>query len=209
MERPSHIAFHPSHMSRPLPLFALAAFLQVAAVLLIMTGLGHFSPIIEGTLHLAPDFKQPTIDTMPPPDPVVPKNIPVVAPPIVDTFTTDRGPGSITVTSKDPDKTVVPPQPPALDRAAVGITATHTTPPYPATAIRQSVEGKVVLKLTVLETGRVAKADIVASSGSEALDQAAQAWIVGHWTYRPATAAGQPVPSQALASVTFNLKDAR
>lgn len=174
MERPSHIAFHPSHMSRRLPLFALAAFLQVGAVSLIMTGLGHFRPIVEGTLHLAPDFKQPTIDTMPPPDPVVPKNIPVVAPPIVDTFTTDRGPGSITVTSKEPDRTVVPPQPPAPpDRAAVGITATHTTPPYPAIAIRQGVQGQVVLKLTVLETGRVGRADIVTSSGSEALDQAA------------------------------------
>jgi protein TonB len=209
MERPSHISFQASQLSRRLPLFALAAFLQVGAVVLIMTGLGHTIPIIDGPLHYVPDFKQPTIDTMPPPDPVVPKNIPVVMPPIVDTFTTDRGQSTITVTSKEPDKPAQPPKPQPPDRAAVGITATHTTPPYPVTAIRQGVEGKVMLKLTVLETGRVGRADIVTSSGSEALDQAAQAWIMGHWTYRPATAGGQPVASQALASVSFNLKDAR
>ena len=209
MERPSHITFHASHMCRRLPLFALAAFLQVGAVALIMTGLGHFTPVKDFVFKLVPDFKEATIDKMPPPEPPVPRKLEVAIPREVP-FDVDHGPGGITVQPRQQVEDQPPkPQPPAPDRAAVGITATHTTPPYPITAIRQGVEGKVVLKLTVLETGRVARADIVTSSGSEALDQAAQAWIMGHWTYRPATAGGQPVTSQALASVSFNLKDAR
>jgi protein TonB len=209
MERPSHITFHTSHMSRRLPLFALAAFLQVGAVTLIMTGLGHFIPIKPGGLVFIPQPDQPTIDKMPPPLPTeIKPTLPHADDPI---FKTDPDPGSTGIrVSTGPVPDLPPkPQPPVPDRAAIGIAATHTTPPYPAIAIRQGAEGKVVLKLSVLETGRVAKADIVTSSGSEALDQAAQAWIVGHWTYRPATAAGQPVASQALASVSFNLKDAR
>jgi len=209
MERPSHIGFQTQHMSRRLPLFALAAFLQVGAVTLIMTGLGHTIPFTPGDLRVF-DFKQPTIDKPPPIDPVIPKTVVTSPTPIVDPFDWDRGDHTITTRTQTATLDQPPkPQPPVPDRAAVGITATHTTPPYPATAIRQGLEGSVVLKLTVLETGRVAKADIVTSSGSEALDQAAQAWIVGHWTYRPAMADGQPVASQALASVRFNLKDAR
>ncbi|HVW75361.1 MAG TPA: energy transducer TonB [Rhizomicrobium sp.] len=210
MERPSHITFNTSHMSRRLPLFALAAFLQVGAVCLIMSGLGHSIPFIEGDLHVF-DFKQPTIDKMPPPDPVIPKNIPTVPQPIIQDFTWDRGDHTITVQPRQPaDDQPVKPQPPAQpDHAAVGVAATHTTPPYPPIALRQNLEGKVVLKLIVLETGRVGRADIVTSSGSEALDQAAQVWIVAHWAYKPALAGGQPVTSQALASVSFNLKDAR
>lgn len=211
MERPSHINFSTSHVSRRLPLFALAAFLQVGAVSLIMTGLGHTIRITDGPLVYVPDAKQPTIDQPPPLDPQIIKHLPVVRPPIVEPWIVDRGPGGITVQPRTAtiDQTVKPQPPAQPDRAAVSISATHTTPPYPPIALRQNLEGKVLLKLTVLETGRVAKADIVTSSGSEALDQAAQAWIVAHWTYRPATAGGQAVASQAMASVSFNLKDAR
>ena len=209
MERPSHISFRTTHMSRRLPLFALAAFLQVGAIALIMTGLGHFTPIKEFVFKFVPDTKPPTIDKMPPPEPVIPKTIPTVPTPIVDVFNWDRGDHTITVAPGGGTVEPPKPQPPLPDRAAAAITATHTTPPYPATAIRQGAQGKVLLRLTVLESGRVARAEVVTSSGNDALDQAAQAWILAHWTYRPATAQGAPVASQALASVSFDLRDAR
>ena len=209
MERPSHISFHTSHMSRRLPLFALAAILQMAALSLIMTGLGRVVSITPGGLVFIPQPDQPTIDKMPPP---VPTEIKPILPHIdYPIFRTDPDPGSTSIRVSAGPVTDLPPkpsQPSVADHAAVGIASTHTTPPYPATAIRQGLEGKVLLKLTVLETGRVAKAEIVASSGSDALDQAAQAWITAHWAYRPALDHGQPVVSQTLASVSFNLKDA-
>jgi periplasmic protein TonB len=209
MERPSHIAFSNAHIARRLPLFALAAFLQVGAILLIMTGLGHYVPIPPGVLTFTPDFKQPTIDKIPPPEPQVPKHLVVEPRPIVDNFNIDRGPGGISVNPKPTDQPQTPKPPTLPDQAAVGITATHTIPPYPTIAIRQGVEGTVLLRLTVLETGRVARAEVVTGSGNDALDRAAQAWIVAHWAYKPALNQGQAVASQAMASVTFNLKNAR
>ena len=86
--------------------------------------------------------------------------------------------------------------------------STHTVPPYPPIARRMGAEGKVTLRLTVSAEGRVTQAEIVTSSGREELDQAAQAWIVAHWTYRPARTTGPPVASQVLATVTFSLADA-
>ena len=39
------------------------------------------------------------------------------------------------------------------------------------------------------------------------LDQAARAWIIGHWRYRPALRDGNPAVTQVLASVTYSLKN--
>jgi protein TonB len=211
MERPSHISFHAPHMSRRLPLFALAASLQVGAALLIMTGLGHFTPIKDAVLRVFPDPKPAVIDKTPP---ITPIEIKPVTQHIDDpTFKTAPDPGSTaprgTVDTKTDDTPKVPLPPAQPDHLAIGITATHTIPPYPATAIRQGVEGTVLLRLTVAQTGRVARAEVMTSSGSEALDQAAQAWILMHWAYKPAQDKGEAVASQTLANVTFNLKNAR
>ena len=50
-------------------------------------------------------------------------------------------------------------------------------------------------------------AEVVTSAGREALDQAARAWIIGHWRYRPALRDGNPAVTQVLASVTYSLKN--
>ena len=211
MERPSHISFQTQHLSRRLPFFALAAFLQVGAVALIMTGLGHFHPtkIVDAVFVPEPDKIDPK--TPPPPTPTEIKPVEShIDPVIFDTAPANTGGGIHVVTGPGP--IVVPPTPPgppvAPDHGAVAVMATHTQPPYPPIAIRQNLEGKVLLRLTVLETGKVARAEVVTSSGSDTLDQAAQGWIVAHWAYRPALAGGQPVASQAMASVDFNLKNA-
>lgn len=210
MERPSHISFPASHLSRRLPFFALAAFFQVGAVLLIMTGFGHHKPTIFVDTVFVPEPDKVDPKPPPPPDPNIAKKLIVDIPP-VEHWDTERLPaGGVTVQTRTATNDQPPrPQPPVVDRAATAVTATHTQPPYPPIAIRQNLEGTVLLRLTVLETGRVGKADIATGSGSEILDQAAQSWIVGHWAYKPAMSGGQPVASQAMASVTFNLKNAR
>jgi TonB family protein len=65
------------------------------------------------------------------------------------------------------------------------------------------------LRLTVSAEGRVTRAEVVTSSGREELDQAAQAWIVAHWAYRPALDNGAPVSSQVLTIMTFSLASER
>ncbi len=43
------------------------------------------------------------------------------------------------------------------DRAAVSIALTHTSPPYPTIARRLELEGRVMLRLTILADGRVSR----------------------------------------------------
>jgi protein TonB len=101
------------------------------------------------------------------------------------------------------------PHPPgAVDAGPLGLAATHTIPPYPPLEQRLGHEGTVVLRLTISAQGNVTEAVVLRSSGFERLDEAARAWVMAHWRYRPAMRGGVPVPSAGNVSVTFNLKNA-
>jgi protein TonB len=211
MERPSHIIFTTQSRSHRLPFITLAISLQAGALWLFMHA------FVVQTFHLPPDDikvrwipDDPIMGDPPPPPPPPPIQDRLDVPPIppLQPWTTDTGPRTtITTTS------VAPPQPPpvsaGVDRALVSVTATHTVPPYPPIARRIGAEGKVTLRLTVTPEGRVSEADVVTSSGRDDLDQTAQAWIIAHWTYKPALANGAPMASKTLASVTFSLINER
>jgi protein TonB len=98
---------------------------------------------------------------------------------------------------------------PPLDSAAAGVMNTHTIPPYPTEARALSHQGTVVLSMSVSASGDVVNASVAQSSGYPELDQAAVAWVMAHWKYKPALQAGQPMPSQTQAAVKFDLKLAR
>src|SRR6478609_8946956 len=211
MERPSHIHFNTQSISRRLPYLALALTLQGSAVWL----LAH--ELIEHRVHITvprwidvsplPDKHDTPLP--PPPDPTLTDIKPVTADQPI--FTTDRAPpdGSGIHIAPGNQQVVIAVRPTIPDRAAIGVTATHTTPPYPPVARRIGAEGKVTLRLTVTTEGRVSQADVVTSSGRDELDQTAQQWIVAHWIYKPAMANGVPVISKALATVTFSLTNER
>jgi protein TonB len=213
MERPSHTIFntHKHPVPRRMLLFGLAIGLQVAAFWLLTTGLGMrvvtaaFRPFDVVPVH------GPIKPREAPPEPQILKHIapPIADMPIVQIDTADRGNAIVTVPPDRAADTATATTALAPDHAATAIRATHTVPPYPPVALRTGAEGKVTLRLIVLPDGRVGQADIVATSGRQDLDEAAQQWIVGHWTYKPALRDGQATPSQTLATVTFNLKDAR
>ena len=211
MERPSHIHFDSQTISHRLPFLVLALTLQGSAVWL----LAH--ELIERRIHIpappwidvSPIPDKPDTPLPPPPDPTTIDIKPVTAD--VPLFTTDRAPpegGGIRV-EPGQQQVVTAVRPTIPDRAAVGVAATHTTPPYPPIARRIGAEGKVTLRLTVTPEGRVSRADVVTSSGRDELDQAAQQWILAHWMYKPALANGVAVSSKALATVTFSLTNER
>jgi protein TonB len=209
MERPSHITLTSGSFHSRLPLFALAAFLQAAIVWMFAHGLHtsaiHIPPDL--TFRLSPDT--PTEKT-PPPKPVDIQKIelPKTVTPIFETAPVERNETGIT--TMPPQTGTTTPAATALpSHAAVGITGTHTTPPYPPVALRTGEEGKVTLQLAIAPTGRVTRADVLVSSGHDDLDRSAQDWIVAHWAYRPALDKGEPVAGQAMATVTFSLKNAR
>ena len=205
MERPSHIIFDTQsrHFSHRLPLIGLALSFQAAAVWLFMHA------FVPQGFHLPPGIlkvdwlpEKPATQTPPPPPPQMREKIDLPPAPQPQ-FDTQTARNTITTAS------IAPAQQPTVsagpDRASVSITNTHTAPPYPPIARRIGVEGKVTLRLTVNAQGRVAQAEIVTSSGRDDLDQTAQAWIVAHWTYKPALANGAPAASQTMATVVFSL----
>jgi protein TonB len=209
MERPSHnIATLQwgSHRKTGLSL----AFLMQAVLALVLIG-GVVVPVTTNN----PVFKLSTLidkkvpPETPPPPKIVKVDIPNVLPPIVTYDPAPSGTAITTVIPRTNEPPVTPPQQRPVntvpDRAAVAIAATHSTPPYPTLARRLGAEGKVMLRLSILPDGKVAKAEVVTSSGRRDLDEAAQSWIVGHWTYQPAIKDGAPAAALALAAVQFSL----
>jgi periplasmic protein TonB len=211
MERPSHIIFDTQSrdLSHRLPFIGLALSLQFAVFWLFMHGLaGHRIGDIIHDIVVVPVPQEKTVDPVTPPDPPLtqPERLTNV-PPI---FTIERDTGKKTIYTGEGEKqppVITPPVEP--DRAPVSNLSTHTVPPYPPVARRIGAEGKVTLRLTVTAEGRVNQVDIVTTSGNEDLDQAAQHWIVAHWTYKPALRDGVPAISHTLAALTFSLVNDR
>ena len=78
-------------------------------------------------------------------------------------------------------------------------------PLYPQAARRMGREGKVVLRLSIDENGKLQQVEVVESTGFEFTRAAVEA--VKKSTYRPALQNGRPVTSRAILPVQFVLKD--
>lgn len=76
----------------------------------------------------------------------------------------------------------------------------HIQPPYPATARKDRLEGTVVLKAVVSDTGKVAGVRVV--EGHPTLATAAIA-TVKQWRYRPYIRNGKAMPFQTVVLVDF------
>jgi TonB family protein len=80
------------------------------------------------------------------------------------------------------------------------------TPKYPPQAIRQRLEGVVVLHVFVGINGRVSNASIKASSGSPVLDQAAID-VTASWSFMPAVKDGVLAPAEMTIPLDFSLNE--
>ena len=78
-------------------------------------------------------------------------------------------------------------------------------PHYPESARRSGAQGTTLLKLRVLETGRVGEVLVEQSSGHRDLDSAA-ADAVKKWLFEPARIGQQPIAVWVLLPVKFELK---
>lgn len=166
---------------------------------------------IKLTKYVPPVLHMKVIDTPqtqqkpvpPPPTPQVERVLP-----------TEQTPEPVIQIAPDPSAQTIQVQPQqqpaqAVDASALGLTNTHTTPPYPPMARRLGQQGTVILSITVAADGSVSAAQIATSSGIPELDQAALEWVKGHWRYKPAMQGGVAVPSTTQAAVKFDLKQAR
>lgn len=75
-------------------------------------------------------------------------------------------------------------------------------PPYPLDAAQLGIQGTVTLMIHVSETGVARGADVVSSSGSASLDQAAID-AVRKWRFHPAIREGSAVPFDLPFSFNF------
>jgi protein TonB len=82
-----------------------------------------------------------------------------------------------------------------------------TQPPYPASYIRQGIEGNVDVEIYVQPNGRVADARVIRSSGYELFDRAAIEEARRSWRMLPALRNGQPYAQWYRLRVVFKLKN--
>jgi protein TonB len=113
------------------------------------------------------------------------------------------------VTIATPEASPAPIVEPTAPTDAIGIAATHTTPPYPASALRMGEQGSVRLHIAINEDGDVSSVEVTQSSGSRRLDEAARAWVQQHWKYQPATIDGKATTATSDAMVVFDLAHPR
>ncbi|MES0362917.1 MAG: energy transducer TonB [Desulfobacteria bacterium] len=78
-------------------------------------------------------------------------------------------------------------------------------PHYPSVARRRGYEGRTVLRVEVLESGKVGQIEIAASSGFEVLDKAALK-SVKEWSFFPGTRNGKRTVQWVMAPVRFFLR---
>jgi protein TonB len=194
--------------------FALVSLLHVLFIYLIATGLmrqgkAPEDPVASVSLVFE---KSPPPTTEPVPEPRTDDPEPWVRPPPETPLVVDES---------EPDVIAVPLPPPTGDTTSTGSTMTElplvapridprsglSQPEYPAAAIRQGWEGRVLLRLTVGENGRVLAAELVRSSGHAVLDEAAIRAALRDWRLLPARRGTAAVEGIFSTWVRFSLAD--
>ena len=168
---------------------------------------------LEISLVIPPDEPPPPEPPKPPPPreqpkPLpkqIPKPTPEPPPVIVET------PVAKPIEAPPP----LPPTPPAPTPTPVAakpasgnylLIKTDCKPVYPRKSLREGVEGKVTLVISVDERGIPDKIDVAKSSGSFDLDNAARA-AAGRCVFIPQTVNGTPVKSKGLRDIVFKLSE--
>jgi protein TonB len=181
--------------------------IHALAIYALISGMG--TTVVQNVEHVLQIQQVET--TTPPKTPLTPVQPNLVRP--TDPTTPTVPVPKIDVATDQPNPINVMPTPtnttPPVSTGASGIASTHTTPPYPVAARTASHQGIVTLTITVGPTGEVTNAAVAQSSGFPELDQAAVAWVMGHWKYKPAVQDGVAVTSTTQAAVKFDLQQAR
>jgi protein TonB len=195
----------------------------VAAHVVVLAGLLAYAPARKALFETAPLFvrliaapERPSVPEPPVPPPR-PRVVPVrpSSPPIVAARTEQPADREVLVapppaiTMEAAPAPVAPTAPPAprtplfLDELALAC-PDRAPPKYPRAARRARAEGRVVLRVELDESGRVANAGVATSSGSATLDDAALA-AVRTWRCTPPRRGGVAVRATALQPFNFVL----
>ena len=103
---------------------------------------------------------------------------------------------------------VVPPAGPANTAVPVEASLAYQGHPvtYPIAALRQRLQGTVVLRVLVDETGKPLQVSVMQGSGHALLDRSAREQVLAAWRFHPAIVNGHAVRAWATVPVTFSLR---
>ncbi|MHB1057948.1 MAG: energy transducer TonB [Rhodanobacter sp.] len=163
------------------------------------------------------------IEPSPPIPPPPPVDVPVlphppVAPPVAHLHPAPVSP-PVVAPSAEGNVAAPPANPPTLLPAS-GIPGTVVAAPveaslayrssplrFPTRALQQRMQGTVLLRVLVDETGKPVQVVVEHGSGHALLDRSAVEQVLAGWLFQPALVNGQAVRAWARVPVTFNLRE--
>ncbi|MCW0396053.1 hypothetical protein NB696_002507 [Xanthomonas sacchari] len=201
--------------------YSTAIALHVLAALLLLLPLSHVTAPPEPA-QVQPPWQQPlvipvtptpptipTVEKQLPTRPRTPTAVPVPTPTPAPLF--DSSPVALdTAPNVDPTPSIAAPSlPPASASAPVdGMQLQYLrapAPPYPRDALRDRLQGSVLLRVLVGTDGQPLQVSIEKSSGHRVLDQAARDQVLKRWAFKPALQNGTPVQAYGLVPVDFSM----
>jgi protein TonB len=200
----------------------IVALIHVAIGYALITGLAYsaIKKAVERVTTVDIEEPEPEVEEPPPPPPDQVEPPPIVAPPPPISF---NPPPFNPPTVPDPPPPVPdvprradpppPPPPPAAPSKARGVTpdglgrwSARIQENYPPRAVRDEIQGRVGVRVTVGPNGRVADCSVTSSSGSSILDDAACAGMRSYARFNPAwDAAGNPISGSYSTTIVYNL----
>ena len=196
--------------------FATALALHLAAfALMVLPPSMILSAIEEKPAEIVVDFI--TAEIPPPPIPVPPVPPPPVRPAPTRTVAPEVVPVLLAESAIQVAAPVADPLPeftgepavdpgPTLTTAAAIAYADVPPPPYPAMARRKNLQGEVLLRVRVDETGKPIAVEVEKSSGHRLLDRTARDHVLKRWRFQPALLQGRPVQAWALVPLNFRIE---
>jgi len=199
----------------------IVALIHVALGYALITGLAYsaIKKAVERVTTVDIEEPEPEEEEPPPPPPeeIVPPP-PVappppinvsVAPPQIQTVETPPPPAPVFV---QPSRPPAPPPPPAPSKAR-GATpdglarwSARIQENYPPRAVRDEIEGRVGVRVTIGPNGRVSACSVTSPSGSSILDDAACSGMRSYARFNPALdAAGNPTTGSYTTTIVYNL----
>lgn len=170
-------------------------------------------PILQVSMIIPPPDEPPPPPEPPkPPPPQPPKVIPKTPPPpvpVVQPKVVTEVPVQAPIPPPPPTPPAPPaPPPPPPKPSAPSYLAVKQTfkPVYPRKAMRDGIEGKVTVLITVDEKGIPSDAKVVKSSGNFDLDNAARTAAL-KYVFVPQQYNGAPVKALGLLDIVFKLNE--
>lgn len=201
--------------------YSTAIALHVLAALLLLLPLSHVTAPPEPA-QVQPPWQQPlvipvtptpptipTVEKQVPTQPRTPTAVPVPTPTPAPLF--DSSPVALdTAPNVDPTPSIAAPSPPPASASAPvdGMQLQYLrapAPPYPRDALRDRLQGSVLLRVLVGTDGQPLQVSIEKSSGHRVLDQAARDQVLKRWAFKPALQNGTPVQAYGLVPVDFSM----